>query len=465
MAISFSSATGNLFNRLGSLGQLLVELRSFHNNLLSEMTNTTDGVVGQYNGESDIQALMGNSYQSALSSAESIGGTAQQLAILTVNRMVFRDNPQANQTLNSTNTTASILEIIRQMKAQGATIQAQTVTGTTSSFTGEGNGAITISTKRWDGLTQENLYAETILATCTSDSYSTGAPVGNEGFTVTGQGQQNDRFSFDWPLGSNCQTSISAIDGSEDNTEGNILTNSGFDTFTVANTPDNWTIVTGTVGTNIFSEATLVYDSGTTALRLLGDGATLINLTQTFDVSTGTSGNLTAGTQYSCNAYMRRDGTAASAGVLTIDLIDGNDAIVQDDQGTNNSFTIDLTALTTNYAAYNGVFRTPSRMPATLKFRFRLTTALTNARSVYLDKMSLGTMTELYTGGPSAAIHAGSDPFVIGDYGTMTTTNNRGGQSNLASFGVLLERLFQLSSMDILFPSAASPSISDGLIQ
>lgn len=466
MSISFGAATGNLFNRLGALGELLRELRVYHNSIYTDLTSTSVGVVAEYNAEPDIQAIAGNGYLGALSSAESVASLVQGIAEQTVNRMVFRDNPRIGQTLTSTNTVDSLKEIIRQMKIAGATIQSQTVAATVSTFTGTGNGVINVSTRRSDGLTQENSYAETLLVTCNSDSYLGGATAGNEGFSITGTGKQSDTFAFNWPLGSDATAGVSAIDADTDNGSGNLLTNSGFSTFTVANTPDNFTLVAGTAGTDLFSESTLVYDNGGKALRILGNGSDgQVNITQTFDVSTGTNGILEASGQYSFNLMMRRDGTAVGAGVLTVDLIDGSNNVIQDTQGTNNSFTCDLTTLTTSYASFKGVFRMPATVPTTYKLRLRLTTGLSNGRSIYLDKMSLGEMVQLYTGGPSAAVHAGSTPFVSGDYGTITVTNNRGGATNLASFGPLLERFFRLSELDLLFPSASSPSISDSLIQ
>lgn len=463
MAISFNNAVGNLFNRLGALGELLRELRVFQAAVDTDMTDPTTGAMAQLVAEPDVQATIGNSYLNALAAAGSVASLARTTAEQVANRVVFRDNPRIGQTLTALATTASLQEIIRQMKVAGATIQAQTVAGTTTGFTGEGNGAVNISVRRPNGLVQENAYAETILLTCTADSFRSGVLLANETFRAGGQGQQSDRFAYNWPLGSGATASLQAIDGNTDNGSGNLLTNSGFADFT-SNAPDNYTIVAGTAGTNLFEETTLVYDNGS-ALRLVGDASgTLTNLTQTFDNSSGTNGELDASTQYSFNVYARRDGTAPAAGVLTVDLIDGSNVVIQDDQGANNSFTIDLTGLTTSYAPYTGVFRIPASPPATIKLRLRLTTALTDGRSVYFDKMSMGLMTRLYSGGPYLAIHSGNNPFVLNDYASATVTNDRGGQTNLTSFGPLLERFFQLSTLDLLFPSSSTPTIPDSLI-
>lgn len=465
MPLSFSSATGNLMNRLGKLGLLLKQLRSYQTAQLANMTNTTNGVVAQYDGESDIQAIMGSSYIGLLGGSEGMGSIAQSMAEATVNRMVFRDNPRISQTLQSLNTVSSINEIIRQMKVQGASVLAMTITATPTIFTGTGNGVLVASVKRpFDGKVLENSFAETMLVTCTNDSYVGGATAGNESFLATGVGQQSNLFAFDWPLGSNAQQELSAIDGSVNNGSGNLLTNSGFENWT-NNVPDNWTLNTGTAGTNIIKETSIVYDGGN-SVNLVGDGSTLTQISQQLDNSAGTSGSLDPLIQSGFNIWLRRDGTAAGAGVLTIDLADavlGN--VVKDANGVDNSFTIDLTALTTIFTAYNVAFRTPLIMPTNLYLRIRMTTALTSGRSVYLDRGSLGLMTQIYTGGPYLSLHSGSIPFTFDDYAQVAVTNSRGAGGTLDTFQTLLARILPVVYQnEILFPSSSVPTISDSAL-
>lgn len=468
MAISFASATGNLMNRLGKIGLLPKQCRSYQNSQLTNMTDTTNGVVAQFNGESDIQGIMGTAYINQLNDPGSnIGSLAQNLAETTINRMVFRDNRRIAQNLESLNILDSIQEVIRQMKIAGATVLAMTIAATSSSFTGTGNGAINASVRRpSDGLVVENAFAETILLTCSSDSYIGGSIIGNEGFTVNGTGSQSNYFAFDWPLGSDASTGVNAIDGNTNNGSGNLLNKSGFNNWT-SNVPDNWSLVTGTAGTNIIQENTIVYD-GTSSVAITGDaGGTLTQIRQTLNASAGSTSTLDELSQYSFNMWVRRDGTAAAAGVITVDLYDiTNSAIMQDANGTNNSFTIDLTALTTSYVAYSGVFRTPARLPASYGVRIRLSTALTNGRTIYFDKASLGEMTKIYISGPYIAVHAGSTAFIQGDYGTCAITNSRGSGGTLDTFQTLFTRLFpnEMLGSELVLPSSATPSISDGLI-
>lgn len=194
-------------------------------------------------------------------------------------------------------------------------------------------------------------------------------------------------------------------------------------------------------------------------------GATLTQFRQEFNATAGTSGTLDPLTQYGLNIFLRRDGVAAAAGTLVIDLVDENGTAINDINGTANSLTIDLTALTTTFTAYNTDFRTPLILPSRQFLRFRLTVALTNGRSVYMDKVSLGEMTQSYTGGPWFSVHAGSTPFVEDDYATCAITNTRASGGGLDTFQTLMFRLFpDIETNELILPSSATPTIADAMI-
>lgn len=468
MAINFTNTPGAIFNRWGKLGALIKNMRANQLLQLTAMTDPTTGAVAQYNTESDLQALIGSAYIGTLTGPESVASVAVSLAGSTANRIVYRDNPQQGQTLTNGNVTTSLLEIIRQMKVQGATILAMTITATPTAFTGLGNGVINVSTKRpLDGLVMENSFSENLLLVCNDDSYNGNATAGNEGFALSGPGAQNDYFAFNWPLGSGASAGLNAIDGNTSNGSGNLLTNSGFNTFTVANQADNWVYDVGAAGTAFIQESTIVYD-GANSLGIVGNGVTLHEWSQQFNSSSGTVAELPPQTQVSFNGFFRRDGIAPANGTLQVELVDSAGVVINDANGVPNSFTINLTALSTSFASYMGVFRTPLIMPSTYYIQFRCTgTPLTNGRTVYIDKCSLGYMTPAYTSGPSVAIHAGSIPFIAGDYGQIAVSNSRGAAGVLDTFQTLLARMMpqQIIAGGILFPSAAVPTISDNLIQ
>lgn len=466
--LSFSDAPKNLFNLIGRLGGIAKKLRTYQNDVDSIMTDTTNGVVAHTKEEADVQAIMGGGYLGVLASTGgSVTGVLQSVAAAYVNRLVYRDSPRLGQTLTSSNTSASIGEVIRQMGVAGATVRRHTVAGTVSTFTGDADAAMVVSVRNpVTGLFLENLFAETITVVCTQDSYLGGATAGNETLGYAGTGAQNDPFAFDWPLGSGASGSLSVIDGDEDDSAGNLLTNSGFEAFT-SNVPDNWELNVGIAGTDVLEEVTIIFDpaSGGKSLELVGDGVTLTQIRQLFDDSDGTTGTLSALTQYSVCLWAARDGTAANAGTLTIDLFDGTN-VVKDQNGADNTFDVDLTTLGTGFSSFTGVFRTPLKMPAAIYVRLRLSVALESGRSVFLDKLSMGEMTQLYSSGPFAACHAGAIPFVTGDYAFLTFTNSRGSGGSLDTFQTLLSRLFasELLGSGLQFPSSDVPTISDSAL-
>lgn len=469
MTIPLYGSPGAFFNRMGKLGLLLKQSQSYQSSQKTNMIDPSNGVVAQFNGEPDIQALMGSSYITQLSATEGACQVAKQIAATTVNRMVFRDNPQINQTLTQYNTLTSLKEVIRQCKVNNVSILAMVLSNTPTLFTAIntniGNGAVNASTKRpFDGLVLENAYGETLTFKCTSDSYTGNQSSGNEQFTVTGNGQETDFFAFDWPLGSNSSTVISAIDGSKNNANGNGLTNSNWATW-ASGVPSFWTINANN-GT-INQENGIIFD-GPFALKILGDGATLTSLQQQFGSSAnGTSGQLSPLTQYSVNVWMRRDGVSASNGTLFFELIDQNGNIINDANGVPNQFSVNLTTLTTVYTPQQGVFRTPTILPTQQFLRIRQGgTPLTSGRAVYLARLSMGFMTQLYTSGPFVAAHSGSTPFVFNDYTSLAIVNSRGAGGTLSTFQTLMAQLFsdQIYANELLFPSSATPVVADSLI-
>lgn len=164
-------------------------------------------------------------------------------------------------------------------------------------------------------------------------------------------------------------------------------------------------------------------------------------------------------TQYAFNCWMMTDSIPA-AGVITIDLVDGiGGSVIADEAGTNNSFTVDCTGLTTSFAAKTGTFRTPKNLPAIVYLRIRITTAISNTSSVFIDHASLVEMVELYPDGLSVALFSGATPWkkgsgqVVGDYIAVTVANDRAGL-----FQEWFERNFDMRSKGLLLPSVTDGS-------
>jgi hypothetical protein len=463
MALAWTGS-GGFFTRLGRIAKLLKDIYAFQN---TTFPPDSKNIVAQYAvgvGAVDHPEIASPIASGAAGAQLAVGGfatTLQTAAQQTANAMVFDDNPLGN----ATNIATSMAEIIRQMNAAAQTVQACTITASyATQGTVTGNGVIVLSTKRGDGLVQENSFAETGYLTCTADSYTGNASAGNESFQFVGEVAQSNVFSNLWPQGSGGNTTFQAINGNKNNTQGNLLTNSDFETFTVANVPDNWVIVTGTPGTDIKQSTTAgTFYTGLSALQFVGGGLAC-NVTQTFNVSSaGTPGAVKPDGQYAVAVWLKVD-VVPAAGVLTIDLVDGSNTVIVDDQAVSNSFTVSLPGLTTSFAASTGVFRLPKLLPATAKIRIRLTTPLSGGTNLYLDHLGLGAMTQLYAGGPAIAYFSGSTASLVKDVYSVTVTNNRGGASNLATMQTAADRVFGMRALNLLLPSSGSPTISDSLI-
>jgi hypothetical protein len=415
---------------------------------------------GVANPEPDLVTQIPSAQDSSRQSITVVETSLQQLAAATVERMVFRDNAQSSRT----NVLVNLNEVIRQMLASSNTVQSCAVTIATAAIAGyanNGNGILVATTKRGDGRQQENLFAEVARIACTGDAQSGGAIAGNETFQFQGTEAQPNVFHWEWPLGSGANASLQACSALANNSGGNLLTNSGFDTFTV-NTPNNWTVLVGTPGTDFAKDTGTVY-TGAADLKFIGGTAVNSSLVQQFNLAAGTLGKVAPDGQYAHALWIKADVVPAS-GVLTVDLIDQGATTINDDQGIANSYTVALSTITTSYAAYSGVFRLPKVLPTSVRIRYRISTVIPGGTNVFLDHTSLTPITKLYLGGPSLSVFSGSVPWIIGDKFSVTTTNDRGGSTNLKTFQTLFDRCFNMKQFELLLPSSGSPTVADSLI-
>lgn len=162
-------------------------------------------------------------------------------------------------------------------------------------------------------------------------------------------------------------------------------------------------------------------------------------------------------TQYAFSVLLAAN-AVPSTGVITIDLVDGIDGtVIADEAGTNNSFTVDVTALDGTPTVYSGVFRTPEALINPQSYlRIRATTTIANDGNVYFDQIRLAPMRQLYTGGPFVSIVSGGVDWVIGDYVEIAVANNRAG--DLLDWH---DRIFKLRENGIWIPNQGSGSLPD----
>ena len=318
-------------------------------------------------------------------------------------------------------------EIVRQMDNTSDSVDANAPAGSVAAAsppTNTGNPAVVVSVTDEYGKLLEYTYAEIVKLTCSTDSYTGGATARRETYTAKGESAQTDKLMWDWPKGSACNISVTSCDPSE-NAGTNMLTNSDFEDFTTTNVPDNWTVVTGSAGTTFGEDADEF--EGAKTFKFIGNGSELTAIKQLIPASL-----LAPNTVYAFNFWGKSDG-AVVAGVLTVDLIDGANAVIADDASVNNATTFALSGWTSSYVAKNGFFRTPKVLPATgVYIRVWLSTAVTNTEVIYVDELALCEATQLYTAGPYVAVFGGSTNVIAGDAFNITMTNTRGGLQDMA---------------------------------
>lgn len=468
MAVTLTG-TGGIFKRLGRLAGGIQDIIALMGGSATARTLSTASFATRgTNIEADaaespaISSSIDGHWQMIDTLRSSVSGTPSQFRSLAEKILIQQVDLDAN--LPTKDVTTALKELIRQMKSSSDSLNASTVSIGSQTSVGSpvGNPVIVATSKNAKGEILQNIFAETLRFEVTGDYLGT-ATARQEPVSIRGKAAITDVFAYNYPAGSGCSTSVNLIDSQQDNS-GNLLTNSDFETFTTSNTPDNWTIQTGLAGTDIFSGGSGAAYLGSNCLQLTGDGSTLIKLYQEFDhaVSTtagagGTTGVVEPLSQYAVFGKIKVS-AAPSTGVLRVALVDSSGTVINDENGTANSFTVDLTALNTSYATFSGVFQLPANTPSTVRLQLQTTTAVESGKSVYIDSMAMAETTQLYNGGPSLAIFAGATKVVTGDSWTVAITNSKG---VLADW---MERLFSLRDKGLAFPYSGSPTVADSLV-
>lgn len=464
MTIPFTTS-GGLFTRLGHIFGGVADVNAIRGGTATArvlsgalMTTRVNQLQTDYNASPVNQSTLDGVFTSLGAWQSSQSGFLTYLSQLAQSTLVTMAN--ADTALATKTNQAALALLISQMNSATTYVTASSVTIGAQANVGtpNGNPIVVGSKNRGDGLIHQLIFPETLTFACTADSQS-GATLNQEPLSITGQAAQADPLSYLWPAGSGASSGVTACDALQNNAGGNKLNNGDFETFTVANTPDQWTIATGSAGAEVASEATIVYGPGLKALKLIGGTGILTALTQTFGSSTGTLATILPDTQYALNFWLKAD-VVPAAGTLIVELIDQNNNVVADDQSTNNRLTITQGGITTSYVAQNVVFRTPKVLPSTIKLRIRLSVAITAGSNYFIDRMALNQMTQIYPGGPWFSVFSANTKLIAGDSYTVAITNTYG------VFQQYFERVFGLRNLGVQLPyyTGSGTNINDNLV-
>lgn len=465
------TGTGGLFTRVGAMGGCLNDINSFVGtaNLTAANIKSIGPAIDAI--QAQFQAADQNLTTSLYSNRDTyrqvhgqLQSALQSLAQATVIQMANDDTPLAQLTL-----TLALQTLIAQMKAASASVQKPTISATpTAGGSNVGSGVLAVSVLGSNGVQRDYIFNETITATCTADGQGTGT-AGQETFAFTGPAVESNPLTWDWPLGSGINTSLNAVDALQDNLGGNLLQNGSFKQWTNPTIgPDNWLILDpgAGVGTTIVQASGSNVYKGTSGIGFVGDGTHTPSIAQPFGATLSTAGNaggttatLSPSTQYALNLFLKAS-VVPAAGVLTIELTDGANNVVNDAAGTPNSLAITLSGITTSFVGHQVFFRTPAVNPSTgYRLRIRISTAVSSGSTIYFGHTGLQTAQQLYTGGPYAGLFSGATNFILADTFSLAVSNNYG-----SAWQKLAERLFSMRALGLQLPSSGTPTVADSLI-
>lgn len=447
MALTYDGA-GGLFTRLGKVFGAMATLISQQTAIDTEVDDVLDQLNDERGWGLPLQENL-PTYRAAFASPMSdLRTVAEQILI----EQVHAEMPLPEKTVDQ-----ALRNLRTLMIDDSETVDATTVSISATGVTGiVGTGSMLVNLVNPDGESWQNARAETLYATCITDAQINVDQTGRELWRLRGT-VPADNLAYDWPLGSGVDVQFNTTSAADDagTTAGvNTLTNSDFETFTVANTPDSWTIVAGVAGTTIFSVSTPA--RGVRALEFRGNaGLTLTKIKQTFGSASGTLARLKPHTRYAISFWARRNGAVAD-GVVRVSVQDGSGSII----GSSN-VSVTISGLTTSYALTTLVFTTPYDVPTTHELVVELTTALTDTTSLYVDDLCV---TEMYQAQPGSfyfLIIAGPVDFVIDDRWSIPVVNN-----NEGAFVRYFDLAFQMKEKGLLLPSAGggAETIDDALI-
>ena len=426
MAVTLHTS-GGIFKRLGKLFFIAEKVAAHQgsvagdsNSLYAEIEDTVD----EYNSQdmhmvSDFTAK--NAILAQQKNAANIYSAISNIAQRTLIEMVD-DDTELNQ-----KTIKQAIEELNDQMGTSSDVKGNVFTvggdDAPTAFTGTGDGKYFTSSENGEGKKFQNLRVGSTTLECVRDAQVTGT-AGREVFSLMSDRAISDIRDPEWPGGYGTSNSIAVSDPSYQQQTGigrNMLANGNFETFSVTNTPDNWTVATGTIGTTLLENAG--YHRGSKTLRIKGDGSQLTEITQAFNTAGQTTAKFRPETRYALCFWVKVD-AGVSAGVLTVTVNDASGVL---DTAT---IAITLTGLTDDtWTAKAVTFSTPAVLSTAHHVSVKLTTAVTNNGNVYVDGLQVFRMQHLTDSSSfHIAIIPGATDFVVADTSKLTLTKGTTGK-------------------------------------
>ena len=458
MALTYDG-TGGLFTRLGALIYMMDAVRTHQANLKTLLAN----VQAEYSSTDAwmIDILSGN-IENRIKEAGGVLDDVRTAAEKTLIEMCFAEAnlSTAENTMVQKEIRSALIWLIRQMDDDGETIDGSTInkTGLTTGGSNSGNGTFLYNFTAPNilvGTTNEwpNIRSEVIEVRCVQDASNNAISRGSEVFEVRGQPSYAN-LDYRFPAGSGTRMMLTTMCASIDNgpVGQNILNNSDFEDQT-SNLPAQFTLSSGTAGTEFLTETTSVY-RGSSAVKMAVTGSTF-KIRQQLGAFEGTLGRLNSDRSYVIAVAMKKD--AGATGTFRISVQDGSGTII--DSGAF-ALTKDISTLSTSFAIVSTTLRAPRVIPTDVYLVIETTVAVGTA-AAYFDEVILAEMVNIAPGGPSLAVIAGSTNWSADDFARYYFTNNGEG-----AFATAFDRLFDMYNKGLSLPPnyLGTETISDTLI-
>jgi hypothetical protein len=454
MAITYTGSNG-LFTRLGALVYMMDAIRTHQNNLKTLF----DNVQGEYSATDRymIDQLSGNLEMRQME-AGNILLDVQAAAVKTLVEMLWGDaQTSSNRTMRTKAIEDALVYLIRDMDATSNSVEGTTVAGGVLGTSGTGNGTMLFlneapnvllgSTNDWP-----NIRADLLVAQCIQDAQDGALTAGSELFRITGTAAYG---GLDWrfPAGSGAQMTLaSATAGIDYGTQyANIGTNTDLEDWT-SNVPDQWSVVTGTAGTDFLAETGTFY-RGASCLKAAATSTTW-RIRQQLGSPSGSLGTIQPDRPYAIVFAAKKD--ASATGAIRVSIKDASNNIV-------GSMTKALTVasdLTTSWALYSTTVRSPKVLPAASYIMVEATTGIGTA-AVYIDEVVVCEMKPIAPGGQALSIIAGSTNYIVEDRLLRKFSN-----ANEGAFVRAFDRLFDMYGKGLSLPQnyLGGETIADSLI-
>ena len=459
MAVTIAGTNG-LFTRLGKLFFIAEKVEAHQGTGSGSLADEIEDVVDTFNS-ADMHMVSDFTAKDAILShqknAANIYNQISSTAKRTVIEMVNDDT-----TLNQKTLRKALEELIDQMGTSNDVADAVfSVAGddAPAAITGTGDGKYFTSSSNGEGKKFQYLRVGSTTLECVKDAQVSGT-AGREVFTLMSDKAISDVRDPSWPGGYGNTNTIAVSDPSYQQQSGvgrNMLANGNFETFTVANTPDNWTVATGTIGTTILENTG--YHRGAKCLRFKGDGSQLTKITQTFNTSGQTTAKLRPETRYGMCFWIKCD-SGVSGGVIKVRIYKADGSTVLDTADIAITPSSDLTDDTWTAKAVS--FSTPLVLESSYKISIELTTALTNNGNVYIDGLQVFRMAHLTNSSSfHIAIIPGATDFKLEDTAKLALT-----QSTTSKFQKYMNKFLGLDALGLQIPyvTDGSETAADSLI-